>query len=89
MLVSAGNVVGNLIISTGVMWLGFAFNGIWAVVLLGCTAALAPRYGALGLAISYLIAYFVHTAIQVGYFLRHFRRQGGAVGPAVPTLASV
>jgi O-antigen/teichoic acid export membrane protein len=85
-LLSAGNVVGNLIISTGAMWLGFAFNAVWGVVLLGCAAVLAPRHGALGLAESYLIAYSVHTVIQVGYFLRHCRRARGGV--ATPALAA-
>ncbi|MGO9968933.1 MAG: oligosaccharide flippase family protein [Bryobacteraceae bacterium] len=65
------NVVGTAILSSGSVWVGFAFNAMWAVVLLAGCYRLVPTHLALGLAGSMLGAYLAHTLWQAAY-LRHF-----------------
>ncbi len=67
-LISVNNIVGSAIISRGKMWVGFAFNVMWAVVLVTATAILLHLgYGAFGLACAMLIAYAFHTVWQALY----------------------
>ena len=73
-LLSAGMAVANLLVSSGAMWLAFWLNVVWAVVLLTTATTMAPRYGALGLALSYLVSYAVHTALQLAYFWASCRK---------------
>ncbi len=76
-LVAANNVVGHAIISKGKMWMGFLFNGLWAVSLLSITLILLQKgYGALGLAYATLIAYVLHTAWQSAYLSTLLNRNG-------------
>jgi O-antigen/teichoic acid export membrane protein len=63
-------VVGTAILSSGSVWVGFAFNGMWAAVLLAGCYRFIPTSLALGLAGSMLGAYIAHTAWQAAY-LRH------------------
>lgn len=49
--------IGNALASVGRMWLSTGLNAMWALLLLAGTAALAPRMGATGLAVSFLISY--------------------------------
>lgn len=72
-LLSAGLVVGTLLTSTGAMWTGLVFNGIWAVIMIGTAVLAVPRYGALGLALAYALSYLIHTAIQFLYFQVYVR----------------
>jgi O-antigen/teichoic acid export membrane protein len=53
--------VGQALASKHRMWLAFLLNGIWATVLLGLAWVWAPRYGALGVALAYLVSYAVHV----------------------------
>jgi O-antigen/teichoic acid export membrane protein len=64
------NVVGTAIISAGSIWLAFAFNAMWAAVLLAGCYCFIPTKLALGLAGSMLGAYIAHAAWQ-GVYLRH------------------
>ena len=64
-------VVGTAILSAGSVWVGFAFNGMWAAVLLAGCYRFIPTSLALGLAASMLGAYVAHTAWQAAY-LHHF-----------------
>jgi O-antigen/teichoic acid export membrane protein len=64
------NVVGTAILSSGSVWVGFAFNAMWGAVLLVCCYRFIPTSLALGLAGSMLAAYIAHTAWQAAY-LRH------------------
>jgi O-antigen/teichoic acid export membrane protein len=73
-LLSAGVVVGGLLSSTGAMWTGFLFNSIWAALMIATAALVVPRQGAAGLALSYVVAYAVHTAIQFAYFWVYVRK---------------
>lgn len=73
-LLSAGVVVGNLIAASAAVWQGFLFNAVWAAVLLASAAVLSSRFGALGLGLAYLLAYTVHTAIQLTYLFRRLRQ---------------
>ncbi len=66
----ANGVVGTAILSAGSVWVGFAFNGMWAAVLLGGCYLFIPTNLALGLAGSMLGAYIAHTVWQAVY-LRH------------------
>lgn len=59
--------VGTAMAGAGRMWAGFAMNLGWALLLTGSTAVLAPRFGGLGLAASYLVAYLAHTAWTMTY----------------------
>jgi O-antigen/teichoic acid export membrane protein len=72
-LLAAGTVVAQLITSTGAMWQGFAFNAMWAATLIGSAYLLVPRLGALGLGLSHLIAYLLHTGVQLVYLSRRLR----------------
>ncbi len=62
-----GSVIGNAIASAGKMWFGFFFNGMWGIVYLVAAFMLAPKYGAVGLALANLIAYFLLFIIQLTY----------------------
>lgn len=63
-------VVGTAIMSAGSVWVGFAFNAMWASVFLASCYCFIPTRLALGLAGSMLGAYIAHTAWQAVY-LRH------------------
>jgi len=65
--ISLNDVIGQAIASQGQMWIGFSFNLAWAIVLLS-SFSLLREFGALGLALSYLIAYIFHTVVQ-GFFV--------------------
>lgn len=57
--------VGQLIISSGAMWLGLLLNMIWAILIVTIAWFLTARgYGALGLAYAYTVSYFLHTSIE-------------------------
>jgi O-antigen/teichoic acid export membrane protein len=58
---STAAVVGQAIASLDKMWWGLVLNSVWAVVLLGGSAILVPRYGALGLAEAFLVSYSMHA----------------------------
>lgn len=60
-------VVGTAILSAGSVWVGFAFNAMWAAVLLAACSRFVPTYLALGLAGSMLAAYIAHTVWQAVY----------------------
>jgi len=67
-LSSPCSVVGQAILSSGRIWAGFALNALWAVAMVGTAWSLAG-FGAVGLAMAYVIAYVVHL-LSVGlYFL--------------------
>jgi len=66
----ANSVVGTAILSAGSVWVGFAFNAMWAAVLLAGCYYFIPTSLALGLAGSMLGAYITHTVWQAVY-LRH------------------
>jgi O-antigen/teichoic acid export membrane protein len=61
------NVVGSAIAGAGRMWLGATFNLFWAIAMIVCSVHLIPKYGGVGLALSYMIAYLLHTAWQMVY----------------------
>ncbi|GMN99848.1 oligosaccharide flippase family protein [Parageobacillus thermoglucosidasius] len=52
--------VGNLITASGKMWAGLGLNGAWAFLFLTSFAFL-KTYGAIGMALSLLVAYTFHT----------------------------
>lgn len=56
--------IGNSLTSSGYLWVGLAMNAAWAVSVLLLAAWYCPRMGAVGLALSYLLAYVAHTCWQ-------------------------
>ncbi|MGO9239979.1 MAG: oligosaccharide flippase family protein [Bryobacteraceae bacterium] len=60
-------VVATAILSAGSVWIGLAFNAMWAVVLLAGCYRFIPTHLALGLAGSMLFAYAATTAWQAIY----------------------
>jgi O-antigen/teichoic acid export membrane protein len=73
-LMAVSNVVGSAIASKGRMWIGFAFNALWAIVLLAASVLLLNLgYGALGLAYATLISYVSHTVLQAMYVFSFLR----------------
>jgi O-antigen/teichoic acid export membrane protein len=61
------NVVGSAIAGAGRMWLGATFNLFWAIAMVLCSMLLIPKFGGMGLALSYMIAYLLHTGWQAIY----------------------
>lgn len=67
-LVAVNGVVGRAIASRGKMWIGLAFNMLWAVSMLGLSYWFVNLgFGALGLAGAYLLAYILHSSWQSAY----------------------
>lgn len=61
------NVVGTAIAGAGRMWLGVILNSCWAAAMVASSVLLIPRFGATGLALSYMISYLLHTAWTMAY----------------------
>lgn len=59
----------NFFAASGHMWLGSIIVSVWGIVMLAATWFLLP-YGAMGLAIAYLIA-FIIQGICLSWFIRH------------------
>ena len=68
-LVAINSVISSVIISQGKVWIGFFLNTLWAIILITTTYISISIYqlGAIGLAISYFTAYFIHTFFQSIY----------------------
>lgn len=64
--ITINNVIGQAIASQGKMWFGFFVNFIWACVLVISCYILVIRLqmGAVGICLSYLISYMIHTLLQ-------------------------
>ena len=68
---AVGNVVGLAIASKSQMWLGFLFNIVWGIVLVVSAYYLIEKgYGSVGVALSILLAYVIHSFIQIIYLKR-------------------
>ncbi len=65
-LVAVQTPVGQVIAASGRMWMGFAMNTGWALVLIVCTLLLV-RHGSLGLAGAGAISYLVHAVWTFGF----------------------
>ena len=72
-LISVCNVVGQVIASQDKMWMGFLFNGIWAIILLFSSYIFIDK-GAVGLSYSFLISYAVHFILQTLYVLKSIKQ---------------
>ena len=61
------HVFGQFIASQGKMWIGLLVNSIWALSLLILSYFLVVKYnkGAMGLTLSYLFSYIVHSITQI------------------------
>lgn len=64
------SVIGTAILSSGSVWAGFAFNLMWASVLLMLSVWLIPAHLALGFALSMLCSYLAHSVWQAFYLMR-------------------
>lgn len=66
LLISINGVIGSAIISKGKMWIGLIFNCVWSVILvLTCYLFISSGYKSMSLSLSVLVAYLVHTILQV------------------------
>jgi O-antigen/teichoic acid export membrane protein len=68
--IGVNGVIGNSLAATGQMWWSTLFNVLWAVAFLLSGFALI-RFGAVGLAGAYLIAYTLHLAWQSAFLIVH------------------
>lgn len=65
------NVVGSAIASKGKMWIGFIFNLIWAILVISSARLfLNLEYGAMSIALAFLLSYILHTIYQYIYMIR-------------------
>ena len=62
---AVASVVSQALTSLGRMWHFFLLNLVWGAVLMVCTGALAPGYGAVGLAWAHLIAGLAQMALAM------------------------
>jgi O-antigen/teichoic acid export membrane protein len=73
--------IGSMVAAVDRMWLGAGMNLGWSIVFLGTAAVLLGLgWGALGLAIAYLVAYGVHSIWSLAFALR----SSGVRSPARP-----
>ena len=73
---SMATVVGASIQSRAKVWVGFGFNFLWALMIIGLSSLFLRRgLGATGIAWAILIAYFVHTLLQLLYMLKTYQCQ--------------
>jgi O-antigen/teichoic acid export membrane protein len=67
-LVAVNNVIGQAIAASGNMWIGFVFNLAWGIYLIFLSRYFFQSgYGAIGLSLSLLISYFMHSIAQLLY----------------------
>lgn len=64
-LVAVNNVIGQILASKNRMWLGFAMNAFWGLVLVIFTCIMVPKIGSLGLAYAILVSYTLHSFVQL------------------------
>lgn len=73
---SMASVVGASIYSRAKSWTGFAFNTVWAMMLISFSFLfLKQGLGAKGIALAILISYTVHTFLQLMYMVFTFKRK--------------
>lgn len=66
---SVNSVVGQAIASKGKMWVGFYLNLVWgSTLILSTYLFLELGYSSIGLSISYLISYIIHTILSYLYY---------------------
>jgi O-antigen/teichoic acid export membrane protein len=57
--------VGQALLAAGRIWYGLVFNIAWSIILLVLAYSfISAGFGANGLALALLIAYFFHTVVQ-------------------------
>lgn len=74
-LIAINNVIGQVIASQGRMWIGFFLNLLWAIVLVISAYITIGIYelGAIGMVLSYLISYIMHTSIQFVFSVKYLK----------------
>ncbi len=73
-LIVANDTIGQALAGSGKMWIGFWMNCGWAVSLIIAVILLVPSLGALGMALAYCMAYFLHTVWVIYYSTIKFGR---------------
>ena len=68
-ITSIGAAAGNAIMTNRNIWPNFLLNLIWAVCLIASGYFLIKFYGVIGIAISYLAAYLLHSIMMYAYAL--------------------
>jgi O-antigen/teichoic acid export membrane protein len=59
--------IGVALVSSERIWLGTFMNFGWALVVIIASSVLIPKYGAIGMALAYLLAYLAHSLWQMAY----------------------
>ena len=62
-LSSINSVIGMLILASGKVWIALMVNAIWTMVVSVFLFLLIPRMGAISIAISFVMAYLIHTLV--------------------------
>jgi len=76
-IIAISQPIGLSIQAKGAMWLGFTYNLIWGLCLLGSFHFVLSKFGAWGLGLAYSCSYFALTTAfnwyfcKAGYFPRH------------------
>ena len=71
-LVALNNIIGQVLVAKGKMWIGLLFNFFWAIVLLTSSYFFLDKgYGALGLAYAFVISYLFHSILQIYYSYKY------------------
>jgi len=67
LLMVINSVIGSAIAGSGRMWNGFLLNLFWLAVFLPLGTFSIPRWGAAGIALTYVVSYFLFT-VAVGFY---------------------
>jgi len=81
-LMAVSNVIGQALASEGAMWLGFLLNVLWGAALIALSWTLR-EHGAVGLAVSSLAAYCLHSGVAVLLAYRRLQNVSRPSGNAV------
>ncbi len=65
---ATGAALGHYISATGRMWLGLAINVLWAVMFVGMSFFLVPRWGPVGYMAAMAVAYAISVVLVYGGF---------------------
>lgn len=82
-IIAVNNAVSRILISTGKMLLQLGFDALWGAASLVSALLLIPRYGAMGLALSVLIAAAVQGMGLGIFYIHHERRSAREAADAV------
>lgn len=73
-LIATSSVLGQVFASNDKMWVGFVFNLVWGITMTSmCYILVRNGYGALGMALSFVVSYALHLVWSAIYSYRMLR----------------